>query len=28
MRACLTWDKLELAENGKLLEGGHICLCV
>jgi hypothetical protein len=27
-RACLTWDKLELAENGKLLEGGHICLCV
>ena len=27
-RVPLTWDKLELAENGKLLEGGHICLCV
>jgi hypothetical protein len=27
-RVPLTWDKLELSENGKLLEGGHICLCV
>jgi hypothetical protein len=27
-RVRLTWDKLKLAENGKLLQGGHICLCV
>ena len=24
----LTWDMLKLAEDGKLLEGGHICLCI